>query len=73
MRTPRYLDRMRIILAYNYFQVVLAEVKGMNQASAIFGSTKLRAGTRLGSWEVDKMDLVFRPKKEELRIWWTMK
>jgi len=53
-------------------EVVLAEVKGMNQASAIFGSTKLRAGTRLGSWEVDKMDLVFRPKKEELRIWWTM-
>ena len=65
---------MNILISNLVFlvQVVLAEVKNMEQASAIFGSTKLRAGTRLGSWEVKKMDIVFKPKQGELRIWWTM-
>eukprot|EP00092_Neocalanus_flemingeri_P095848 GFUD01121961.1.p1 GENE.GFUD01121961.1~~GFUD01121961.1.p1 ORF type:complete len:163 (-),score=60.16 GFUD01121961.1:149-586(-) len=61
-------------------QVVLAEVRNMDQAATILGSAnKLRKGTRFvhkdgssSSWEVSTMDIVFMPKKKELRIWWTM-
>ena len=57
----------------NFIKVVLVELKNMEQASAIFGCTKLRKGTRMGGWEVNTMDIVFKPRLEELRIWWTMK
>eukprot|EP00092_Neocalanus_flemingeri_P108631 GFUD01139513.1.p1 GENE.GFUD01139513.1~~GFUD01139513.1.p1 ORF type:complete len:157 (+),score=54.97 GFUD01139513.1:52-471(+) len=61
-------------------QVVLAEVRNIDQAATILGSAnKLRKGTRFvhkdgssSSWEVSTMDIVFMPKKKELRIWWTM-
>eukprot|EP00092_Neocalanus_flemingeri_P040444 GFUD01044045.1.p1 GENE.GFUD01044045.1~~GFUD01044045.1.p1 ORF type:complete len:226 (+),score=93.06 GFUD01044045.1:52-678(+) len=70
--TPSQFDRNT--------EVVLAEVRNMDQAATILGSAnKLRKGTRFvhkdgssSSWEVSTMDIVFMPKKKELRIWWTM-
>ena len=63
------VDVVTIVL---FVKVVLAEVNSFEQAAAIFGSTKLKTGTRMGSWGADKMDIVFKPRQEELRIWWTM-
>eukprot|EP00092_Neocalanus_flemingeri_P108632 GFUD01139514.1.p1 GENE.GFUD01139514.1~~GFUD01139514.1.p1 ORF type:complete len:209 (+),score=76.86 GFUD01139514.1:52-627(+) len=70
--TPSQFDRNT--------EVVLAEVRNIDQAATILGSAnKLRKGTRFvhkdgssSSWEVSTMDIVFMPKKKELRIWWTM-
>ena len=50
--------------------VVAAVSKG---AASIFGSTKLTGGTRMGSWSADKMELVYFPGTNELRVWWTMR
>jgi hypothetical protein len=43
------------------------------------GSGQLSAGTRYvwkdgssSSWQLEKMDLVFKPKTKELNMWWTM-
>ena len=60
--------------------MVIAEVKTMDQAAAILGSAnKLRKGTRFvhkdgssSAWELKAMDMIFKPKEKELRIWWTM-
>ena len=55
-----------------FVKVVLAEVNSFEQAAAIFWSTKLKTGTRMGRWGVEKMDIVFKHRQEELPIWWTM-
>ena len=53
-------------------EVVLAEVDSTQQIAEIFGSTKIKGGTRYGSWSARKMDLVFKPQEGELRAWWVM-
>ena len=53
-------------------EVVLAEVNSTQQIAEIFGSTKIRGGTRYGSWSARKMDLVFKPQEGQLRAWWVM-
>ncbi len=35
--------------------VVAADVHGSASAAAIFGATKIKGGTRLGSWTADAM------------------
>eukprot|EP00092_Neocalanus_flemingeri_P095850 GFUD01121963.1.p1 GENE.GFUD01121963.1~~GFUD01121963.1.p1 ORF type:complete len:231 (-),score=88.30 GFUD01121963.1:149-790(-) len=86
--TPSQFDRntevvlllLQKVVAIFLTKVVLAEVRNMDQAATILGSAnKLRKGTRFvhkdgssSSWEVSTMDIVFMPKKKELRIWWTM-
>lgn len=50
--------------------VVVASTKQMGE---IFGKSKIKGGTRLGSWSADKGDLIFFPSSGELRVWWTMK
>ena len=54
--------------------VVLAQIDSTEQIGKIFGVSKIRDGTRLGSWSASKMDLVFLPKEAsgQLRAWWTM-
>ena len=54
--------------------VVLAQIDSSDQIGKIFGVSKIRDGTRLGSWSASKMDLVFLPKEAsgQLRAWWTM-
>ena len=54
--------------------VVLAQIDTTEQIGKIFGVSKIRDGTRLGSWSASKMDLVFLPKEAsgQLRAWWTM-
>ena len=51
-------------------ELVLAEVNSTQQIAEIFGSTKIKGGTRYGSWSARKMDLVFKPQEGELRAWW---
>ena len=53
-------------------ELVLAEVNSTQQIAEIFGSTKIKGGTRYGSWSARKMDLVFKPQEGELRAWWVM-
>ena len=54
--------------------VVLAQIDSTEQIGKIFGVSKIRNGTPLGSWSASKMDLVFLPKEAsgQLRAWWTM-
>ena len=54
--------------------VVLAQIDSTEQIGKIFGVSKIRDGTRLGSWSASKMDLVFLPREAsgQLRAWWTM-
>jgi hypothetical protein len=61
--------------------VVVAEVRSHEKARAVLGhgSGQLSAGTRYvwkdgssSSWQLEKMDLVFKPKTKELNMWWTM-
>ena len=54
--------------------VVLAQIDSTEQIGKIFGVSKIRNGTRLGSWSASKMDLVFQPREAsgQLRAWWTM-
>jgi len=54
--------------------VVLAQIDSTEQIGKIFGVSKIRDGTRLGSWSASQMDLVFLPKETsgQLRAWWTM-
>merc|ERR1712080_357190 len=49
-------------------EIVLGVVESTQEAAAIFGATKIKGGTRLGSWSANKMELVFRPKERELRV-----
>jgi len=53
--------------------VVVASIASTSAMAEIFGATKIKGGTRMGSWSADKGELVFVPKDKELRIWWTMK
>merc|ERR1719381_209737 len=54
--------------------VVLAQIDSTEQIGKIFGVSKIRDGTRLGSWSASKMDLLFLPGEAsgQLRAWWTM-
>lgn len=51
--------------------VVVATVWGKG-ACNIFGASKLRAGTRMQTWQVSKMQLIYSPASEEMSIWWIM-
>ena len=42
------------------------------QIAAIFGSTKIKGGTRYGSWSATSMDIVFLPGEGVARAWWVM-
>jgi len=58
------------------YDVVLASVDDSDKIGEIFGPSKIKpcntTGTRFGNWYADKMDLVYLPRKNELRCWWTM-
>ena len=58
----------------NSTPVVVAQLDSTEQIGKIFGVSKIRNGTRLGSWSASRMDLVFLPKESsgQLRAWWTM-
>ena len=53
--------------------VVVAAVEGSASAAEVFGATKIKGGTRLGSWQADRVELVYFPPSQQLRIWWTMR
>ena len=54
--------------------VVVASVCGQGNAAAVFGASKVKGCTAgRGSWSADKMELVYLPQSEELRVWWTMR
>lgn len=52
--------------------VVVASVLTSKAIGEIFGHTKIKGGTRLGSWTANKADIVFYPPTGQLRVWWTM-
>jgi len=53
-------------------EVVLAQLTSTQQIAAIFGSTKIKGGTRYGSWSATSMDIVFLPGEGVARAWWVM-
>lgn len=52
--------------------VVVASVESSKAIGEIFGHSKIKGGTRLGSWIADKADIVFYPPAGQMRVWWTM-
>jgi len=52
--------------------VVVALVKGSKAAGEIFGKTKIKGGNRYEQCEAEKMELVFFPSREKMRVWWIM-
>ena len=62
-------------------ELVVAEVTSHAGARSVLGEGlgQLTAGTSWvhrdgssSSWELDRMDMVFKPRVKELSIWWTM-
>lgn len=53
--------------------VVVASIKGKAKVANILGVTKIRGGTRMGSWDADKGECTYFPESMELRVWWTMR
>lgn len=47
---------------------VLGEGRGQLTA----GTSWVHRDGSSSSWDLDRMDLVFKPKLKELNIWWTM-
>jgi hypothetical protein len=52
--------------------VVVCHVKNTQAMGEIFGHSKIKGGTRMGSWSANKADFIFFPQSGELRVWWTM-
>ena len=55
----------------NLTPVILAQLSEEG-ATKLFGVTKTKGGTRMGSWYISKMDITHVPSKNELRVWWIM-
>ena len=53
--------------------VVVAKVEGSDAAGEIFGKTKIKGGSRMGSWSADRVDIIFYPSEGEADVWWTMR
>ena len=53
--------------------VVVAQLKDSKSIGEVFGHSKIKGGTRMGSWTADKADIIYFPPTGELRAWWTMK
>ena len=56
----------------NSMPVIVASIQGTSSMAAIFGATKIKGGTRLGSWSADKGECIYFPATKEMRVWWTM-
>ena len=52
--------------------VVLASIENTQQARDVFGSSKIKGGSRVQTWEVDRADFTYVAAKKEIRVWWTM-
>lgn len=52
--------------------VVVCCVEGTQALGEIFGRSKIKGGTRLGSWSADRGDVIFFPATGKMRVWWTM-
>lgn len=53
--------------------VVVVAVQSREDLGEIFGHSKIKGGTRMGSWTADKADIIFFPPTGEMRVWWTMR
>ena len=58
--------------AYNNLTPVILAQLSEEGATKLFGVTKTKGGTRMGSWYISKMDITHVPSKNELRVWWIM-
>eukprot|EP01084_Bolivina_argentea_P109756 196131_1 len=50
---------------------VVCRLDGDN-AGNVFGKTKCRGGSRMGTFEIEKMDVVFLPSQRSARIWFAV-
>lgn len=53
--------------------VVVAAIHGSAAMGEIFGHSKIKGGTRCGSWTADRGEVVYFPGTREMRVWWTMR
>mmetsp|Transcript_6854 Transcript_6854/g.9040 ORF Transcript_6854/g.9040 Transcript_6854/m.9040 type:complete len:276 (+) Transcript_6854:59-886(+) len=53
-------------------KVVVVTIEGSNSIGEVFGKTKIKGGTKLGSWSANMMDIIYFPDTREMRCWWTM-
>jgi hypothetical protein len=52
--------------------VVVASTRSTSQAAAIFGSSKIRGGSRYGTFDAREAEFVFISSTKTLSVWWTM-
>ena len=53
-------------------EVVVAHMQGTESLANAFGATKIKGGTRMGSWSANKADCIYFPRNKQMRVWWTM-
>jgi len=54
-------------------EVVVAHLQGSESIGNAFGASKIKGGTRMGSWAANKADCTYFPCSKEMRVWWTMR
>lgn len=52
--------------------VVVARISGSAACGEVFGSSKIKGGSRLGSFAMNECEIVFQPALQRADIWWTM-
>ena len=69
---PTFSSDIRIDELQN-IPVLVVSILSTDLIANVFGATKIKGGTRLGSWSADKCEIVYVPQTKEMRVWWTMK
>ncbi len=52
--------------------VVVARLTGSDAAGEVFGKTKIKGGSRMGTWAADAVEVVWYPAEKRADLWWTM-
>lgn len=52
--------------------VVVAEISGFEDGAAIFGASKIRAGSRMGTFSFNRGIVCYFPARGKASVWWTV-
>ena len=52
--------------------VIVASCSSQQTMEEVFGVTKVKGGTRLGSTSAKKGEIIYFPQTQVLRVWWKM-
>lgn len=52
--------------------VIVARLTGSDAIGEVFGRSKIKGGSRMGSWTANRAEFVYYPQTGTADVWWTM-